>query len=85
MIKVTSEVDRLRRVVVKRPGPALGRMLPRHIDPNSPDYLLFDDLVHLSEAQAEQGSVQVIVQGKRELAMRNHASKNHKQSNAQFK
>jgi len=53
MIKVTSEVDRLRRVVVKRPGPALGRMLPRHIDPNSADYLLFDDLVHLSEAQSE--------------------------------
>ena len=53
MIKVTSEVDRLRRVVVKRPGPALGRMLPHHIDPNSPDYLLFDDLVHLSEAQSE--------------------------------
>ena len=53
MIKVTSEVDRLRRVVVKRPGPALGRMLPHHIDPNSPDYLLFDDLVHLPGAQSE--------------------------------
>ena len=50
---VTSEVGRLRRVVVQRPGPPLERMVPRHVHPDSPDYLLFDDLVHVPDARAE--------------------------------
>ena len=53
MLKVTSEVSRLKRVVVQRPGPALASMLPRHIDPTSNHYLLFDDLVHVPDAQRE--------------------------------
>ncbi len=50
---VSSEVSRLRRVVVHRPGSALQRMNPDHIDPSSNDYLLFDDLVHVPDAQRE--------------------------------
>lgn len=53
MLKVNSEVARLKRVVVHRPGAALAQMLPRHIDPGSPHYLLFDDLVHVPDAQTE--------------------------------
>ncbi len=46
-MRVTSEVGPLRQVIVQPPGGALERMMPRHIHPTSPDYLLFDDLVHL--------------------------------------
>jgi len=53
MIQVVSEVGRLRRVIVHPPGPALERMLPDHIDPASPSYLLFDDLVDVRAAQDE--------------------------------
>ncbi len=53
MIRVTSEVERLRRVVVQPPGPALERMLPEHIVPESSQYLLFDDLVDVPQAQRE--------------------------------
>lgn len=53
MLKVTSEVARLKRVVVQRPGAALAQMLPRHIEPGSGHYLLFDDLVHVPDAQKE--------------------------------
>ncbi len=53
MAFVTSEVARLRRVVVQRPGPPLERMVPRHVHPDSSDYLLFDDLVHVPDARAE--------------------------------
>jgi arginine deiminase len=53
MLKITSEVARLKRVVVQRPGAALAEMVPRHIDPSSSHYLLFDDLVHVPEAQKE--------------------------------
>lgn len=53
MLKVTSEVARLKRVVVQRPGDALAHMLPRHIEPGSAHYLLFDDLVHVPDAQKE--------------------------------
>ena len=69
MISVTSEVDRLRRVIVKRPGPALGRMLPRHIDPNSPDYLLFDDLIHLSGAQSEHDQLVRVLKTSAEVGL----------------
>ena len=53
MIQVVSEVGRLRRVIVHPPGPALERMLPKHIDQASPSYLLFDDLVDVRAAQDE--------------------------------
>jgi len=53
MIRVNSEVERLRRVVVQPPGAALERMMPEHIVPESSKYLLFDDLVDVQQAQAE--------------------------------
>jgi arginine deiminase len=53
MIQVVSEVGRLRRVVVHPPGTALERMLPEHIEPSSPRYLLFDDLVDVRAAADE--------------------------------
>lgn len=53
MIKVQSEVGRLRTVVVHPPGAAMERMLPEHIDPSSPHYLLFDDLVDVRAAEDE--------------------------------
>ena len=53
MIKVVSEVGRLRSVVIHPPGPAMERMLPEHIDPASPSYLLFDDLVDVRAAADE--------------------------------
>jgi len=53
MINVVSEVGRLRSVIVHSPGPAMERMLPEHIDPSSPNYLLFDDLVDVRAAADE--------------------------------
>jgi len=53
MIRVNSEVARLRRVVVQPPGAALERMMPEHIVPESSQYLLFDDLVDVPLAQEE--------------------------------
>ena len=53
MINVVSEVGRLRSVVIQPPGPAMERMLPEHIDPASPSYLLFDDLVDVRSAADE--------------------------------
>ena len=61
MVRITSEIGRLRRVVVQPPGPALERMMPRHIDPGSPDYLLFDDLVHVPRALEEHESLQEVL------------------------
>ena len=61
MIKVSSEVGRLRQVVVHPPGRALERMLPAHIDPHSPDYVLFDDLVHLPQAQREHADLRAVL------------------------
>ena len=52
-IRVDSEVGRLRRVVIQPPGVAHERMLPSHIDESSPDYVLFDDLIHVPTARAE--------------------------------
>lgn len=54
---VSSEIGRLRRVLVQRPGAALARMLPTHIDPASRDYLLFDDLVSVPDARAEHDAL----------------------------
>ena len=53
MISVVSEVGRLRSVIVHPPGPAMERMLPEHIEPSSPSYLLFDDLVDVRAAADE--------------------------------
>ncbi|RME21047.1 MAG: arginine deiminase [Deltaproteobacteria bacterium] len=61
MIRVTSEIGRLRRVVVQPPGIAHERMLPRHIDPTSPDYLLFDDLIHVPTARDEHAQLQAVL------------------------
>lgn len=58
---VGSEVDRLRRVVVKTPGVALSRMLPKHIHPGSAHYLLFDDLVHVPSAKEEHAQLQAVL------------------------
>jgi arginine deiminase len=68
LLKVTSEVARLKRVVVQRPGAALGQMLPRHIDPTSAHYLLFDDLVHVPEAQKEHDQLCRVLGTSAELA-----------------
>lgn len=57
MPHVSSEVARLRRVVVKRPGAALERVQPRHLDAGGPDHLLFDDLVHVPDAQREHDTL----------------------------
>ena len=57
MIRVNSEVQRLRRVVVQSPGPALERMLPEHVVPESSKYLLFDDLVDVPQAQSEHSEL----------------------------
>jgi len=57
MIKVVSEVGRLRSVVIHPPGPAMERMLPEHIDPASPSYLLFDDLVDVRAAADEHAQL----------------------------
>ena len=61
MIKVTSEIGRLRRVVVQPPGPALERVLPDHINPSSPDYVLFDDLVHVPLARREHEELRALL------------------------
>ena len=61
MIGVTSEVGRLRRVIVQPPGTALDRMLPSHIIHSSPDYLLFDDLVHVPQAQEEHADLRQVL------------------------
>ena len=57
MVQVVSEVGRLRRVIVHPPGAALERMLPKHIDPSSPSYLLFDDLVDVRAAADEHAQL----------------------------
>ncbi len=57
MLQVNSEVGRLRRVVVQPPGPAMDRMLPEHIVPESSGYLLFDDLVDTRLAAKEHAQL----------------------------
>ncbi|MFT5680721.1 MAG: arginine deiminase [Myxococcota bacterium] len=60
-MSVTSEVGPLRQVIVQPPGGALERMMPRHIHPSSPDYLLFDDLVHVPQARAEHARMREVL------------------------
>src|SRR5437762_4046593 len=47
-LNVTSEVGRLRRVIVHRPGPELLNMTPE-----LRERLLFDDILHVERAQRE--------------------------------
>jgi arginine deiminase len=61
MIKVGSEVGRLRQVVVHPPGRALERMLPAHIDPHSPHHVLFDDLVYVPQAEREHADLRAVL------------------------
>jgi len=60
-MSVTSEVGPLRRVIVQPPGGALERMMPHHIHPSSPDYLLFDDLVHVPQARIEHARMREVL------------------------
>lgn len=60
-IRVHSEVGRLHHVIVQPPGTALERMLPEHIEPSSADYLLFDDLVHVAQAQEEHAELRRVL------------------------
>ena len=55
---VTSEVGRLREVVVHRPGLELRRLTPAN-----KDRLLFDELVWVSEAQAEHDGFVTLLRG----------------------
>jgi arginine deiminase len=61
MLQVNSEVNRLRRVVVQPPGPALDRILPEHIVPESSGYLLFDDLVDTRLAAKEHAQLSEVL------------------------
>ena len=58
MVQVFSEVGRLRRVVIQAPGLAHERMLPAHIEPSSPHYALFDDLIDVVQARREHAAAQ---------------------------
>ena len=62
MVRVNSEVGRLRRVIVQPPGLALERMLPGHISPESEGYLLFDDLIHLPQAREEHDQLRDVLE-----------------------
>lgn len=69
MIRVTSEVGRLRRVLVQPPGLALERMLPGHIQATSSGYLLFDDLVHLPQAREEHDQLRNVLETVAEVVL----------------
>ena len=69
MIRVTSEVGRLRRVIVQPPGLALERMLPAHIHPSNPNYLLFDDLIHLPQAREEHDQLRRVLESVAEVLL----------------
>ncbi len=68
MVHVGSDVARLRRVIIQRPGAAHARMLPKHIEPGSPDYLLFDDLVHVPQARQEHDQLRAVLSTAAEVA-----------------
>ncbi len=68
MVEVGSDIARLRRVIIHRPGAALEHMLPHHIDPSSPSYLLFDDLVHVPQAQREHDQLAAVLSTTAEVA-----------------
>lgn len=58
---VLTEVGPLKRVIVQPPGRALERMLPHHVHPSSPDYLLFDDLIAVPQAREEHARLQAVL------------------------
>jgi arginine deiminase len=68
VVHVASEVGRLRRVVIQRPGAALSRMVPDHIHAGSENYLLFDDLVHVPMAQHEHDQLAAVLRTTAEVA-----------------
>ena len=47
----TSEIGRLRKVLLHRPGQELENLMPEYLE-----RLLFDDIPYLKEAQAEHDS-----------------------------
>ena len=67
MVQVFSEVGRLRRVVIQAPGPAHERMLPAHIEPSSPHYALFDDLIDVVQARREHAQLSAVLQSVAEV------------------
>lgn len=69
MPQVSSEVARLRRVIVKRPGAALERVMPKHLHANTADHLLFDDLVHVPDAQREHDQLVRVLETTAEVGM----------------
>ena len=69
--KLTGELNRLRDVVIHRPGPELDRMVPENLEAtisdnsgqirDNPNYLLFDDLVLLSKLQKEHDQINKVL------------------------
>lgn len=54
---VSSEVTRLRHVVVHPPGLCHDLLTPEHIDATSPNYMLFDDLIKRETALTEHSQL----------------------------
>ncbi|MBR57436.1 MAG: hypothetical protein CMH54_05180 [Myxococcales bacterium] len=69
---VPNELQRLKKVVIHRPGPEIDLMLPENIEAfgenangelqSNPNYLLFDDLVLLSRLRSEHDDLVRILQ-----------------------
>ena len=57
MVNVTSEVGRLRQVLVHEPGPEVDRMVPAMME-----QLLFDDILYGDRAREEHGRFRRILQ-----------------------
>ncbi|ANM28723.1 hypothetical protein ABI59_02520 [Acidobacteria bacterium Mor1] len=57
MLKVTSEVGRLRRVLVHEPGPEVDHMVPAMME-----QLLFDDILYGDGARSEHGRFRRVLQ-----------------------
>jgi len=68
---ITGELERLRDVVIHRPGPELDRMVPDNLEATiadssgrisaNPNYLLFDDLVLLSKLRKEHNQINEVL------------------------
>ena len=57
MVRVTSEIGRLRRVLVHEPGPEVDRMVPPMMEE-----LLFDDILFGDRARDEHGRFRRLLQ-----------------------
>jgi len=57
MLDVTSEIGRLRRVLVHAPGPEVDRMVPAMME-----QLLFDDILDGDRAREEHGQLRRVMQ-----------------------